>query len=369
MNGVLLRGTPIEQLIKLKRLKDSGSSDVTLTGDIVSFNASAVKRIKLLSVAIEPQQSGSGDPSPVNIRPITGWTGAKAFIKPEYDASATPTISVTFPALGKNLLNPNGTKILNKYISSTGEYVADNQSYIYDDPIPVLPNTQYCISGWGEGAVGYIRVAEYTSNDSFIQRTISDNSQLPLVVITTTSTTKYLRISPNYAIGKIMVEKDASIRAYEDYTNTLYGGTLDLVSGVLTVDRIKHSPTSCYTFSSTNTYGNIRATGNALKKNATNNISDTLKFVMVGGSGLSDNQFSVSGGAAEYYFVKVAECTTKSELDSWLSTNKPEFVLALAEPFTIQLTPQQINTLIGENHVWSDAGDVTLIAKGITPIE
>ena len=63
----------------------------TASGDIASFPDGADGLpVKDLTVAIEPVQSGSGDPSPTNVRPISGWTGA----------NVTRT--------GKNLL-PNGT--------------------------------------------------------------------------------------------------------------------------------------------------------------------------------------------------------------------------------------------------------------------
>ena len=35
-------------------------------------------------------------------------------------------------------------------------------------------------------------------------------------------------------------------------------------------------------------------------------------------------------------------------------------VYPLAEPFTCRLTPQLISSLSGVNHIWSDAGDVTV---------
>ena len=37
-----------------------------------------------------------------------------------------------------------------------------------------------------------------------------------------------------------------------------------------------------------------------------------------------------------------------------------EVVYELATPLTYQLTPQEVKTLKGQNHVWCDAGDVDL---------
>ena len=85
----------LKKLIWLKAAVLSESL-TTLTGAIVSFIASKVKPINSLVVTITPQQSGTGDPSPTNIRSITGFTEAKIFIKDEYDASATPTKTISW---------------------------------------------------------------------------------------------------------------------------------------------------------------------------------------------------------------------------------------------------------------------------------
>lgn len=44
-------------------------------GDIVTFTTNLTKPLTSLKVLITATQSGTGDPSPTNIRPITGWTG------------------------------------------------------------------------------------------------------------------------------------------------------------------------------------------------------------------------------------------------------------------------------------------------------
>ena len=50
----------------------------TASGSIASFPDGADSiPMKDVLVHIEPVQAGSGDPSPDNVRPITGWTGAK----------------------------------------------------------------------------------------------------------------------------------------------------------------------------------------------------------------------------------------------------------------------------------------------------
>ena len=47
----------------------------TATGNPVTFLTDLAKPLKSLKANFLPIQSGTGDPSPTNIRPITGWTG------------------------------------------------------------------------------------------------------------------------------------------------------------------------------------------------------------------------------------------------------------------------------------------------------
>lgn len=48
--------------------------------DIVTFNDGANLPMPSLKVSIEPIQSGSGDPSPSNVRPIIGWIEAEVSV-------------------------------------------------------------------------------------------------------------------------------------------------------------------------------------------------------------------------------------------------------------------------------------------------
>lgn len=59
----------------------------TASGAIASFDDGADGMpLKSLTVNVEPVQSGSGDPSPTNVRPISGWTGANVVVSPTTDA-------------------------------------------------------------------------------------------------------------------------------------------------------------------------------------------------------------------------------------------------------------------------------------------
>lgn len=69
----------------------------TASGAVATFTDGADDiPMKSVKVAIEPVQSGSGDPSPDNVRPISGWTGAQVSHSGA-DRTNPTTYSITFP--------------------------------------------------------------------------------------------------------------------------------------------------------------------------------------------------------------------------------------------------------------------------------
>ena len=58
----------------------------TITDGVAAFYSDSEENIKKLVVKIKMTQSGEGMPSPANIRPISGWTGAIIIVSPTTDA-------------------------------------------------------------------------------------------------------------------------------------------------------------------------------------------------------------------------------------------------------------------------------------------
>ena len=83
----------------------------TVTGKIVSFLTRRIAPLKI-EATLEPIQSGTGDPSPDNVRPISGHSGADIYVEDEYDAQADPTVQITFGSTvygGTLTVNEDGT--------------------------------------------------------------------------------------------------------------------------------------------------------------------------------------------------------------------------------------------------------------------
>lgn len=84
------------ELISQGEQQDATMIENSASGAIASFSDGANLPVSELLVGIEAVQSGSGDPSPENIRPISGWTGANIVVSPTLDAQDGTTYSISW---------------------------------------------------------------------------------------------------------------------------------------------------------------------------------------------------------------------------------------------------------------------------------
>lgn len=89
---------PIYQHI-LKMIEEKANVIILhASGNIAHFEDGANADAVSVIAHIEPVQEGSGDPSPDNVRPITGHTGMNVVVSPTTDAEDGTTYPTTFPA-------------------------------------------------------------------------------------------------------------------------------------------------------------------------------------------------------------------------------------------------------------------------------
>ena len=91
-------GNATTALNKINELESEKADAIisSASGAIASFQDGAEAPVKSLTVGIEPVQEGTGDPSPDNVRPITGWTGC-VISHSGADTSNPTTYPITFP--------------------------------------------------------------------------------------------------------------------------------------------------------------------------------------------------------------------------------------------------------------------------------
>ena len=141
------------------------------------------------------------------------------------------------------------------------------------------------------------------------------------------------------------------------FPSPVYGGTLDVVSGVLTVEWVLVNSKNA-TWMSTS-YDHVYGASFALpkKQGIDNFVIDEYKTVSSRFNDLVD--YDARGNVTNNnVYVK------NSSIDSPEGFSETDFNICyeLATPQEIQLTPQQITALVGDNTIWSDAdGSMTAV--------
>ena len=120
-------GTGTNQMTGSNRMRDW---EITGSGDIVNFypyQMSSPLYLSRLSTTIVPQQSGSGDPSPSNVRPITGFSSANIYVSPTTSVGDATTYNVSFGSAGTVY---GGTlDVISGQLTVTHKIISENDFY------------------------------------------------------------------------------------------------------------------------------------------------------------------------------------------------------------------------------------------------
>lgn len=330
----------------------------TLSGALCSFTDGADMPMVACTASIVPKQSGSGTPSPENVRPISGWESVsvnvtgKNILKNE---RTTATIGgVTFTVNEDKSVTVNGTATQNAYfLLNTSR------------KIEAKAGVTYRLTGCPSGGSGYI-----IYNDS---HGMSDSGSGSTYTPTADDTWEFfIRIANGTTVNNVLfkpmlrVKQTGDNDEYEPYNGTIntttlgrtvYGGTLDVVTGVLTVDKVGVDLGSL-TWSK---YGNYTDKDRYL----TTGIDSTVKndeanaicsiYPRLWGA----NGWWISSGSGKLsIFTTYGQYSSVSAFKTAMSGQI--LCYPLATPQTYTLTGQEVNTLLGENNVWADSGDVEI---------
>ena len=322
---------------------------------IASFETNVEAPLRALSVAMEPIQAGTGDPSPENVRPITGRD------------------TVTVIRAGKNLFTRTG-EYEGFYLASNGNLGAES-NWIVSDFIHVAPGVEYTFNPNSvEGSSA--KACFYDKDKQFLGTYVNSG----LRTFTTPDNCAFMRFSYRKTASNIQLEVGDTATAYEPYTpiqtvtvqlgQTVYGGTLDVVSGVLTVDR------ATVTYNGSEAWAGAVSTGVYLEVNSMERFPNYRTVMFCDKIPVTPNHGTpsvtrpcITGYAKSstwpglnwiYLLFPTEEFSTVASVKAWLAENPIQVVYPLKTPVTVQLTPEQITTLIGANNVWSDGGDVSL---------
>lgn len=320
-------GTPTETLETIGidnviyQLPEGGDTEITgdVEGSVISIDDGKLNEpLKACTVEINPVQSGSGTPSPSNIRPISGWSGANianisdvnaveyfkgltlgtyAFIEMSSLSWSEQADGIFRTSVPRTYGTGNFNLLSSRYTTYTGAH-------------STVSNIQNLVNINGNGLYVNSGSATFFCADSaYTDETVFKNSlqgvyllyQLANPTTPTITPTQFNTLLTAFGLNGYMIPV-----SWQTEAGTIYGGELDVTSGVLTV-----------------TDGYIASYD-----------GETLPSTWI-----SDRDV-------------YAEGTTP--------TTGAEVVYKLATPTEVSLTPTEITTLYGNNNIWADSGDMAI---------
>ena len=359
----------------------------TVSGAIVALpNAEEAPLVNCL-VDINAVQSGSGTPSPTNVRPISGFDTAMIYVR------------------GKNILNPtfttkteNGVTFENvdKTVKITGTASAYSFCNLnYANGVLAIPkgrplklaggfsNSIYLTACYFKEGTSTTITAATSKSGEFVPFTIPEDASTSWIRVNVASgaTTDRMILPMVCADGTT----DTAFKPYDarSFTKsvplgrTVYGGTLDVVSGVLTVDR------AMITIDGTNY--NMAMSGGSKRcyisdlsvpkakpspdthTPAPNLIANYL--TAVGDAEAYSGAVGVcvyATAAANIGFTLTGNAMTLDEVKAYLAQNPLQVCYELATPQTYTLTGQEITPIYGQNTIWANSGDVRITYRTST---
>ena len=298
-------------------------------------------------------QEGTGDPSPDNVRPISGFTGMSIYQR------------------GANLFNWATKETGYKVVWTTGENYAD-ASAVRSDYISVKQGANISTST-DVYMLGYDKNKNYlgvynSGIKNFVKSTNGSTVRL-FEIPSNCYFIKFLTFDPLTAISEtFMSNYGTTATTYEPYNanvynidwtteaGTVYGGSLNLTTGegVSDVEKIT---------SFTSVYKNSTDPDNYLYyvKDSRIDYSKNDKIICSHAPRLTQppiNQVGVFcttqyGGICYFNF---GDAIGENDIEHFLNYlyNTTDYLLPLATPQTFQLDPVEIRTLLGVNNIWTD---------------
>ena len=308
----------------------------SVSGDFIHITDGAgLIPVKDLKIGIDAVQSGSGDPSPENIRPIIGWTGAEVNV---------------------NDVNQWDEEWKSGYYDASGNYVQGSSQVCSKNFIPVIPSTEYYAK------MNAHRICYYDKNKQFIERSDLFSYSMPFTV---PSNCHYIMFhsdqtggvyNHNFSIN--YPSTDTDYHAYDGHVysvtweeaGTVFGGTLDVTNGKLTKTwGIVDFGDCIFVYNSTDHYfytPSIASLSN--KKNTA--ICTCYKY------GSDDFNFRINANNGNVILYD----SRYNDADVYKTAmTGQKIVYELAEPVEYDITAvTDIVTLLGENNIFADTGAV-----------
>ena len=356
--------TPLRKLMQIGAISGAPAVEDTATGNPLTFLTDLARTLKSLLIPFTPIQSGSGDPSPQNVRPIVPWNGLKVWNggKNLFDASAYPFTN------GSYVSGSNGD------VGASASYKA-TRSFV---PCESIAGKTVVLNKRPGGYQPGIAFYSDSSLSAFISGKINnDGTAGTPISFTVPSNAKYMRFTVPASATDIQIEVGNTATAYEPYkpiTETdisfpspVYGGEHEAVSGKL-LNNYEGHVTTWGAIKGERTQGGYRQ--------GVITFDNEIPVSGQSGSGQINQRCNIAkyqwddfNGTSHFYTAEQDGAYVARILLPDDTPDETEIVVIakLKTPVEITLTPSQITALKGENTIWSDADGsmtVTYLKKG-----
>lgn len=281
-----------------------------------------------------------------NICPITGWD------------------AVTVYRAGKNLINAQGGTITGSGTREVSFSFTAPKDGDYVLSFDVNDSTTYSLNASYNLSDGRTHYQIWTSSGPPMppvngRKTIDFPSCVAGTIYTTTLSVSASVGDNGCTIENIQMERGTTATEYEEYRTesypislgaTRYGGTLDVKSGILTVDKAAVDMGSISWTLASAGYFNIQKPNVGMKA-----VNDAYlicsAYPTTQNIGTSPSIYDTTNA------LRVYDPQFATAADFKVAMTGQTVVFEVAEPLTYQLTPVQVRSLIGTNNVWADSGD------------
>ena len=304
--------------------------------------------------------------SSVNISNIQLELGAAT----AYSPYSGQTVSVEFPALGANLFDKSIT--FNGYINDGNGEFKPMSGDKCTDYIPVIGGESYrIITEQTQGAWG----AWYDADKQFISGV---TGYAVYSVQTAPENAAYVRLTVvrfgNGNIDTFALNYPSSVTAFEPYTTTAYGGTVDLATGTLRAEWASYTFDGTEEWTYDSSYSSFVVNGlitdaRSMDSSVPNAICSAYVEIRRMQASSESGTFVLNSNAhtANRLYIKNTAYDDTTINDFKTSTIGLSICYELATPKTFADTQSVITTLIGDNTIWSDTNSdctVTYLKKG-----
>lgn len=327
-------------------------NDTAIVSGVVASCNDAADDVELKSCVCGIVASGGGG-TPSSPVPIVGYSGMNVV------------------RCGKNRIQVSDFE--QGSINSSGVDI-DSTSRLRSVFIPVISGVPYSFSVTGTDMQVYF-VFEYTAKKTHIRRTSVDNTSGSITLGATTSYFRLLLRKTNNAnltpsdITTIQLEQASSPTTYETFNGdtyaiswsdhgTVYGGELNVTTGVLSVTWGILSLSVSDMNNTNENYPGWRGCGIKTLIGSDKGSIAVGDFLVNVGNGLGVN----TNGSNDICFLPYSSYgLTQTEWKTTYPDLVVKIAVKLATPQTYQLTPTQINTLLGTNNIYCDTNGTTTV--------